>query len=83
MSEARKLEKLFALVSLAFLFSFAWGCELHSTRKLTQAVKRKSIFRLGLEDILRLLNNPHLASEEREAFTDWLKSPSWPNIFIV
>ena len=83
MSEARKLEKLFALVSLAFLFSFSWGCELRSTRKLTKAVKRKSIFRQGLEDILRLLNNPHLPSEERKAFTDWLKSPSWPNIFIV
>lgn len=83
MSEAKKLEKLFALVSLAFLFSFAWGCDLRSTSKLTQAMKRKSIFRQGLEDILRLLNNPHLASEERKAFTDWLKSPSWSNIFIV
>jgi len=83
MSEAKKLEKLFALVSLAFLFSFAWGCELRSTRKLTQAMKRKSIFRQGLEDILRLLNNPHLAAQERNAFIDWLKSPSWPNIFIV
>lgn len=83
MSEARKLEKLFALVSLAFLFSFAWGCELRSTRKQTKAMKRKSIFRLGLEDIIRLLNNPHLPREEREAFTDWLKSPYWSKIFIV
>ncbi len=83
MSEAKKLEKLFALVSLSFLFSFAWGCELRSTRKTTKAMKRKSIFRQGLEDILRLLNNPHLESEERKAFTDWLKLPSWSNFFVV
>ena len=83
MSEGKKLEKLFALVSLAFLFSFAWGCELRSTRKITQAMKRKSIFRQGLEDILRLLNNPHLADKERRAFIDWLKSPSWAKIFVV
>lgn len=83
MSDPKKLEKLFALVSLAFLFSFAWGCELRSTRKTTKAVARKSIFRQGLEDILRLLNNPHLKEEERSAFTDWIKSPVWTNIFIV
>jgi len=83
MTEAKKLEKLFALVSLAFLFSFAWGCELRSSRKQTKAMKRKSIFRLGLEDIIRLLNNPHLPSEERKAFTDWLKSPYWAKIFVV
>lgn len=82
-SEADKLENLFALVSLAFLFGFAWGCELRSTRKLTQAMKSKVIFRQGLEDILRLLNNPHLANKERYAFTDWLKLPSWANIFVV
>ena len=33
-------------------------------------------FRQGLEDILRLLNNPHLAKKELNAFSAWLKSPS-------
>jgi len=46
-------------------------------------MKRKSIFRQGLEDILRLLNNPHLESRERHAFTDWLKSPLWGDFFVV
>lgn len=83
MTDAAKLEKLFALVSLAFLLSYAWGCHLRSTRKATQAMKRKSLFRQGLEDILRLLNNPHLKSKERETFSDWLKSPFDPSIFVV
>lgn len=83
MTDAAKLEKLFALVSLAFLFSYAWGCQLQSVRKATQAMKRKSLFRQGLEDILRLLNNPHHKPEEREAFSDWLKSPFDPSIFVV
>ncbi|PQJ27236.1 hypothetical protein BSZ32_01130 [Rubritalea profundi] len=68
---------------MAFLFSFACGCELRSTRKLTQAMKQKIIFRQDLEDILQLLNNSHLASEKRNAFTEWPKSPSWSNVFIV
>ncbi len=83
MTDGTKLEKLFALVTLAFLYSFAWGCHLRATRKQTAAMKRKSIFRQGLEDILRLLNNPHLSAFERNTFIDWLKSPFHPSIFVV
>lgn len=83
MSEAPKLEKLFALVTLAFLFSFTWGCHLRTTRKTTKAVVRKSIFRQGLEDILRLLSNPHLKESERNDFIAWLKAPFHTSIFVV
>ena len=83
MTQAEKLEKLFALVSLAFLFSFAWGCHLRVTRKPTAATKRKSLFRLGLEDILRLLNNPHLDQADRDTFVEWLHQPFPPSNFVV
>jgi hypothetical protein len=83
MTNAAKLEKLFAVVSLAFLFSFAWGCQLRKIRKSTAPMKRKSIFRIGLEGILRLLNNPHLKEAERREFSDWLTSPIFSSIFIV
>lgn len=83
MTEARKLEKLFALVTLAFLFSFAWGCHLRTTRKVTKAIARKSLFRQGLEDILRILVNPYLKDKESNEFFDWLKSPFHPSIFVV
>lgn len=83
MTNTKKVEKLFAVVSLAFLFSYAWGCTLRKTRKQTAALKRKSHFRLGLEDILRLLNNPHLPKGELSCFTRWLKQPVWNEIFVV
>jgi len=83
MTEAAKLEKLFAIVTIAFLFSYAWGCQLRKTEKETAATKRKSTFRLGLENILRLLSNPHLKDKERRSFTDWLKRPIYDSIFVV
>jgi len=83
MTQAAKLEKLFALVTLAFLFSFGWGCHLRSTRKVTKALKRKSLFRQGFEDILRLLSNPHLPIAEFRDFARWLNQPVYTSIFIV
>ena len=83
MTQTAKIEKLFALVSLAFLFSFAWGCQLRKLRKQTSALKRKSHFRLGLEDILRMLNNPYTKKQDVNQFTRWLRQPVWNEIFIV
>ena len=83
MTDAAKLEKLFALVSLAFLLSFGWGCQLRATRKPTQAMKRKSLFRQGLEDILRLLGNPHLPAAEQRDFAAWIRQPNYFPIFVV
>ena len=55
MTSAPKLDKLFAVLALAFLVSFAWGCQIrHSKQQHSQQSKRKSLFRLGLEDILRI-----------------------------
>ena len=83
MTQTKKIEKLIAVVSLAFLISYAWGSTLRQTRKQTAALKRKSHFRLGLEDILRLLNNLHLPKKELYSFIRWLKQPVWDLIFIV
>jgi len=83
MIEGFKLEKLFALVSLAFFFSFAWGCNLRSGGACTKATLRKSIFRLGLEDILRLLSNPSADLEVFGDFCRWLKQPKYGSIFLV
>ncbi|YCM46885.1 IS4 family transposase (plasmid) [Verrucomicrobiaceae bacterium 227] len=87
MTDARKLERLFALTVLAFLFSFAWGCRLReNSEKMTAAAKRKSIFRLGLEDILTLLaQNPKDPSIEfhQNEFWQWLQSETFESIFLV
>jgi hypothetical protein len=83
MTSGTKIEKLFAIVTLGFLFCYAWGCELRSISKQTKATKRKSHFRLGIEDILRMLNNPHLNEKELTSFIRWLKQPFWGGIFVV
>ena len=83
MTNGAKLEKLFALVSLAFLFSFGWGCQLRASRTATAAMKRKSLFREGLEDILRLLANDSPHPNELQDFIRWLKHTNLIPIFIV
>ena len=87
MTEGAKLEKLFAVVVLAFLFSFSWGCHLRATGcRVSRQSKRKSLFRLGLEDILKLLNLPSeksSRSEELKEFLHWLKHPKPDSIFLV
>lgn len=55
MTSAPKLDKLFALLAIAFLVSFAWGCQIRNSQQQESAQsKRKSLFRLGLEDCLRI-----------------------------
>ena len=50
-----KLDKLFAVVTLAFIISFAWGCHLQKqTHFNTSEILRKSFFWAGLEDILKI-----------------------------
>lgn len=87
MTDGAKLEKLFAVVVLAFLFSFAWGSHLRTTkRKTSRHSKRKSLFRLGLEDILQLLSQTSgntQRSEELKEFLSWLKQAKFNSIFLV
>jgi hypothetical protein len=87
LSNPAKLEKLFAVVVLAFLFSFAWGCHLRATgRKVSVTANRKSLFRLGLEDLLRLLDPPpnnHPAHHHLRDFLRWFNSGVFTSIFLV
>ncbi|MFT7444615.1 MAG: hypothetical protein ACI9AF_001522, partial [Granulosicoccus sp.] len=87
MSGCLKLEMLFALTVLAFLFSFAWGCRLReSTRKMTAAACRKNVFRLGQEDLMSLFDqsNPDPSQEARRSkFWLWLPSEIFHSIFLV
>lgn len=87
MSEAKKLEKLFAVVTIAYLISFAWGCHLRAERhRISAKSKRKSLFRLGLEDILRLVSPGKTASRIRDhlpLFLRWLNHSQFNSIFLV
>jgi len=83
----KKLEKLFAIVVIAFTYSFGWGCHLRSQGDRASAQsKRKSLFRLGLEDLVRLFDHSfsdRLKKREQQRFKRWLESPGEPSIFLV
>ena len=92
MTSAPKLEKLFALVAIAFLVSFAWGCEIRKFRaQETAQSKRKSLFRLGLEDILRIFTSNESKESQFRAkrrrrrllFEPWILSEMYDAISLV
>lgn len=87
MTDARKLEKLFAVVALAFLLSFAWGSDLRAEKQRVSAQSnRKSLFRLGLEDILRLLSPGEISQTlrgDQARFITWLECCHFNSIFLV
>lgn len=90
LTAGRKLEVLLAVVSLAFLFSFAWGCRLRvMARAETVANRRKSLFRRGLEDILRLMQVRRNTSTKTgqppdiKEFGRWLATDVFNEISLV
>ena len=89
MTAPQKLEKLFAVVVLAFLLSFGWGCQLRDAQSKGGGAalsRRKSFFRLGLEDLLTLLQtwtSPPPGDPHLKAFKNWLNQPQFNSIFLV
>jgi hypothetical protein len=92
MTSAPKLDKLFAVLAIAFLVSFAWGCQIrHSQKKESAQSKRKSLFRIGLEDILRIFqpdqskdrNKRKKRRKERAEFKRWVLTDQFHAISLV
>jgi len=92
MSAAPKLDKLFAVLAIAFLVSFAWGCQIrHSKQEESAQSKRKSLFRIGLEDLLRIFQATHSKDKARRRkrrmeinrFKRWLYSLQFYAISLV
>ncbi len=83
MSDPAKVEKLFGVLTLAFLISYGWGCEMKRNTTLTTPRKRKSIFRLGLDRIARLLAHGEDFDEEIRALLEWFERPKHHSIFVV
>lgn len=83
MSGARKIEKLFGVLTLAFLISYGWGCEMKATDALVSSQKRKSIFRLGLDRISQLFTHRYAFEEEIQALLDWFARSKYDSIFVV
>jgi len=64
MSHGKKIERLMGMVSISFLFSYAWGMHLRTIEKQTAFVRRKSHYRYGLGSLNRMLKNPRNHQDE-------------------
>jgi hypothetical protein len=83
MTDASKIEKLFAVITLAFLVSYGWGCQMKHEAPLNSTQKRKSIFRLGLDRIAQLFANRTEFEEDIAALAAWFSRPKYPSFFVV
>jgi hypothetical protein len=83
MSDTSKIEKLIGVLTLAFLVSFGWGCEMKAATRLTATQKRKSLFRLGLDRIAQIFANKDRFEDEIRDLFDWFSRPKYHSIFVV
>jgi len=83
MSDRRKINKLIAVLALAFLFTIGWGILMKENNTLTAHQKRKSVFRLALDSLNSMMAQPSKHKEEIKLFDQWLSSQLEPSIFVV
>ncbi len=74
LTDRKKLERLMAVVSLSFLYSYGWGLHLRTIEKQSAFLRRKSDFKYGLDSIMRMLSNPISADGRMPEFLDWVES---------
>lgn len=83
MDHGKKIEKLFGVLTLAFLISYGWGSEMKRNHDLKAYLKKKSIFRLGLDQIARMFTHRDKFEKEIEALLDWFSKPKYSSIIVV
>jgi len=83
MSDREKINKLVAVLALAFLFTLGWGLLLKENRTLSAYQKRKSVFRLALDLLNSMFSYPSKHKEKIKLFEQWLNSEISPSIFVV
>jgi len=83
MSDRQKINKLVAVLALAFLFTLGWGILLKENRTLSAYQKRKSVFRLALDLLNSMFSYPSKHKEKIKLFEQWLNSEISPSIFVV
>jgi hypothetical protein len=83
MDDGRKIEKLFGVLTLAFLISYGWGSEMKRNCDLKAYLKKKSVFRLGLDQIARMFTHRDRFEKEIEALFDWFSKPEYGSIIVV
>ena len=83
MSDPEKIEKLFGVLTLAFLICYGWGCKLKKSVDIKAYLKRKSIFRLGLDEIVRMFTNQKRHKDKIDTLFHWLSEQKFDSIIVV
>lgn len=83
MSDPEKIEKLFGVLTLAFLICYGWGCKLKKSANTKAYLKRKSIFRLGLDEMVRMFTNQTRYRDKIDTLFDWLFEQKYDSIIVV
>lgn len=81
--QADKMDRLIAVLALAFLFTVGWGLIVKEITTLDATEKRKSIFRLALDLMRSMLENPIYYKESMILFQQWLAHEIKPSIFVL
>jgi len=83
MTDKAKIDKLVAVLTLAFLFTIGFGVLLKERNTLNVHQKRKSTFRLALDLLHSMFQKPRKYKEKIKLFHQWLNSSLTPLNFVV
>ena len=83
MSDKVKIDKLVAVLALAFLFTIGFGLILREQNTLNAYDKRKSVFRLALDILDSMFAKPSKYKDLNQLFDRWINSDVEPSIFVV
>jgi len=83
MSDRQKIDKLIAVLTLAFLFTIGLGILFKENCTLSPYQKRKSTFRLALDLLNSMLAQPSKHKEKIKLLDQWLNSEIEPKFFVV
>lgn len=83
LSEKKKIDKLIAVLALAFLFTIGFGVLLREKGGLNAHERRKSLFRLALDSLCSMFAQPSKHKGKIELFDSWITSQVEPLNFVV
>ena len=82
--ERRRIDKLVAVLALAFLYTIGWGVLLKEQMgQLSAQQKRKSVFRLALDLLAEFFDKPERNRHKIREFDDWIASSTPLQNFVV
>ena len=83
MTEKKKIDKLLAVLAFAYLITVGWGLIMRENTHLNAHQKRKSVFRLGLDQLQKIFAEPSDYKDSIDSFKRWINGEARPSNFVV